>query len=165
MKLAFIFLVILLSFSFAEASWTTCYNRANNSLFFNLNSHARPQKTCKTATGFKGEAGTVLINRTNSSEKNAFGLPKSGTRRIVQLDRGRQVLAAQWSRLGVSNSITILQPNFRSQSVRKICSIENYSDRFKTRYNKSKRRLYVLVTQPTNPSETKFKKVWKSCRI
>lgn len=167
-KLELFVLGVVFALSFAgtkrpkhQGIWTTCYNTSQNSLHFQEPGVAT--KECGGSTVFHGPMGQTLIQ--NVLKNGAFSETRAGTRRSVHLGNGRQILVSQWSRHARSNDIYVLEPHFAKGRVARHCRIENYTDVFNTRYNKKTGILYVQVDWPADKKHTKFKRVWKPCKL
>lgn len=165
-ELTVIGIVFLLSFAGRpiqrhQTLWTSCYNSENHSLHFNPPGTA--SRVCQGQTMYQASKFESLIQSTHKF--GIFSENTAGTKRSVVLGNGRQVLVSQWNENEPSSDIVVLEPNFRTHKVKQHCRIPNYVNGFETFYNRKNKTLYIKVDLPTNKSETKFKSVWKPCKL
>ncbi len=144
--------------------WISCYNSDSNQLvFLELGTKVSVEK-CSGATVFQGAIGHKLIENV-SIDKEQFSENRAGTKKTILLNDGRRLLVSQWSHLGKSNRIIVLEPSLKNKVVKKHCVIENWADAFAARFDKKSNSLKIRVTTPKDKAASAFKKQWKTCAL
>ncbi len=138
--------------------WASCYDQSKNSLHFQrLLRRTKSGDSCIGKTQFKMPRGWKLVE--NASSDNLFGELRAGTKKSIMLTGGRRIMAAQWEKPNNRNLITILEPRLGQSKVKRHCVIPNYGEAFSVRFDKTSRKLAVLVKNRSHKSE------WKHCKI
>ncbi len=145
--------------------WLSCYEKKTNTMHFQaLGKRLKNGDTCLGSTKYKASLLFKLIQNVSVDEEG-FAESRPGTKRTMVLKNGRRLLVSQWSGLGKSNRILVLEPNLKTHSVVRHCNIENFSDAFSARYSEKTGKMMIQITSPTNKKHTRFSRVWRSCEI
>jgi hypothetical protein len=150
------------------ASWTSCYNKKENKLFFiaidNASSTLKDAKTtCSSQTFFKGPKNFHLITEVDNA--NGFANGEPGSEQIMKVKNNRQIMISQWNDLSKSNRILVLEPDFKSNQVKVHCQIENFDDSFSAKVDPSTGLLKVFVLASKNKNTDEVVRLWQKCDI
>ncbi len=147
-----------------QPPWVSCYDKKTNAIHFQaLGKKIKNGNSCMGKTKYDASGAFKLIENVNVKE--GFGEARAGTKRQVVLKNGRRLLVSQWSGLGKSNQILVLEPDLASNRVTRHCNIENFSNAFSTRFDRRTGKLMVLVVKPKDSKLLQYKKTWQSCEI
>lgn len=159
-----IFSSLLISFfSFSShANWVSCYNSESNRVYFNKKDPG-PQTKCKGPIYYQAANGYEMI--TETFDQNGAPTGEAGPSKNINLDNGRKLFISQWNDWSKSNTVMVLEPNFKKKNVIKLCQFRNHGDAFSHKYDKEKKVLKVLVKQPKPGDSEQLVTKWIDCPL
>ena len=161
-----IFIISFLYFFKAESgeSWTYCYNKSSNRIYFlEMKELKKNKNSCQGRTYFQGYKNYHLIQ--DSVDEKGFSRNEQGTAMKMNLKNGRSILVTQWNNLTKTNMIIVLEPDHKNKKTKKHCEIENFSDEFKAKVSKKTGKFILNVNKPVTEFSEKFHRVWKECSL
>lgn len=149
------------------AEWTYCYNNKNNRLVFlsanDLSKNKDSKIKCQGSTFYQSRNHFSMLTEIYDAKGRPQG--NASAPRLLEIHNGRRFLITVWNDLSKFNRIRILEPNFRNRQVKRHCQYDTYSDLYSVRLSPDKKHLLVRVRQPLKTDTSKFKMVWKKCKI
>ncbi|MEM7645871.1 MAG: hypothetical protein AAF203_03075 [Pseudomonadota bacterium] len=165
----FLVCMVLLFVSQAQADWSFCYNqgtkRVNFLSFKQKRGNLKTQKKqCRSNTYYQQRDKTFQMIE---DEMDTTGFPKNlpGKPKIMSNKKGRRILVTQWNSLSKLNTIEVLEPNFKSNQVKRHCQVDNWSDIYEVKWNKKATALKFQVSTGEKNKQGKIIKTWKTCKI
>lgn len=148
--------------------WTYCYNRDENKVYFIPFSQAATtskdtKKRCTSQTFFTGTEDFHMMDE----DFNQNGQPSghAGSAQIFVTNSGRQLLISQWNDLSKSNRIWVLEPDFKTNQVKRHCIIENFGDAFSATIDKQTGALKIFARQYRSETSEALIRKWVTCPI
>ncbi len=164
MIIIFVISTMFLSRAESRESWTHCYNRSSNRIYFlEIEELKKNKKSCQGKIYFQGYKKYHLIQ--DSVDEKGFSRNEPGTTMKINLKNGRVLLVTQWNNLTKSNTVIVLEPDHVNKKVKKHCVIKNFSDEFRAKVNKKTGQFIVNVNEPVTELSEKFHRVWKICSL
>ena len=138
--------------------WSFCYNDSENRVYF------IPQDVvtvCKSKTFYKGPKDFLMTDSGITDDGFTTGGP--GTPFQQKRRDGSRVFISSWNNLESYNHIIVIEPDFRTNTTKKLCQLKNYSATFSSRQNKATGLIEILIREPISDESNNFHRVWKPC--